>query len=617
MPGVFKTIPPEDQSITPFKVYKSWEYTGTSANRYSELTSESIHVLTAIKPNPANFSNGKIPLDFDEECNLDPAAKFLNITNKDIPTGLVWHGLKHHPFFNDYNGQINFGVHATPDINNEKEIDGWDGLFFKRNNESLTKTYNHIDHTLNPSSSCELGTIASVITIPQSKFGEEIKPGTVEIYIVAEDKAQLTHTITDDGHGNLISNRAIPAPKVNERILNITFDKCQYQNISNTVTADPRYPTELEFYNVNTSDGLPQVANFKQGMSADFSQSYIRVSAKPSYFNPKSLDNYAVSFWANPESFTPGHGVNSYLISKRNFSRNYNLVSPAGRFVQGPVWRGATNITPYSIFYTPGGELLAQAGDGSNLVTLSGGTFSPNSNAIHITFQKSASSYELYIDGTMADNTTANLENITNDADIFIGSAGIYNGNPYGYYDGKLDDIQIYNTYLTATEIGQLGDYENYNNSYNVGKVSYKEGLIVLSNSNWRFGNAYGLPNTSNLLFASTLYDASSSAYVLPGGLSAESTRIRWNSTLTLYQNEFLCRINEEEYNFTLNPSILKQYENTQLPKEFIYDDEFGPYITTIGLYNENAELLAIGKLGGPIKKRSNVDLNIIVRFDQ
>ena len=115
------------------------------------------------------------------------------------------------------------------------------------------------------------------------------------------------------------------------------------------------------------------------------------------------------------------------------------------------------------------------------------------------------------------------------------------------------------------------------------------------------------------------MYNNVSDSYVSSVGtrININSINIKWNSTLTLYENEFLCRINEEEFNFTLNPSILKDSENGQLPKEFIYNDEFGPYITTIGLYNENAELLAIGKLGGPIKKRSNVDLNIIVRFDQ
>ena len=42
----------------------------------------------------------------------------------------------------------------------------------------------------------------------------------------------------------------------------------------------------------------------------------------------------------------------------------------------------------------------------------------------------------------------------------------------------------------------------------------------------------------------------------------------------------------------------------------------FSPYITTIGLYDTTGNLVMIGKLGQPIKKRSDVDLNILMRLD-
>ena len=40
------------------------------------------------------------------------------------------------------------------------------------------------------------------------------------------------------------------------------------------------------------------------------------------------------------------------------------------------------------------------------------------------------------------------------------------------------------------------------------------------------------------------------------------------------------------------------------------------PYITTIGLYNDKSQLLAIGKLSQPIQKRDDIDMNFIVRWD-
>ena len=57
----------------------------------------------------------------------------------------------------------------------------------------------------------------------------------------------------------------------------------------------------------------------------------------------------------------------------------------------------------------------------------------------------------------------------------------------------------------------------------------------------------------------------------------------------------------------------------TLLTKEFktlVSSSAFTPYITTVGLYNEQNELLVIGKLGQPLKKTKKYDINIVVRFD-
>ena len=617
MAGVFKIIAPEDQTVTPFKVYKSWEYTGTLSNKYSELTSQSIFVLTAIQPTPSNFSNGLMPLDFQEEVDLDLSTSLLNSNYKFIPAGVLWQSLKHQ-YYNDYKGQINFGGYAQPNIQNASNLDIWSGTSFKPNAPQLTKTYAYIDHTANtPSGSLELGNFASIISIPQAKFGEEIKPGSVQIAMTPTSGP--TYTLTDDSNGNLIDSSVSSSFKLNNRLIRLGFE-------TDTIVSDPRYPTEITSYNTRTSSSFVTSSSVPYGKSIYLSESYVRIDGTPSYFNPRTLDNYAVSFWFSLEDLTPGHGFNSYLISKRSLARNYGLINPSGRRVAGNIWSPNNKITPYDIYVNQSGDLQAQVGDGSTLLTIDAGAVTANT-PVHVVLQKSGSSYELYKNGTKT-FTTANLSNIANNADIFIGCKGlnIYNNDqPYAAMIGSIDEVQIYNTYLTQTEINQLGDAtNNLSNLPNVGKIFYKEGIIVINNPASKYGSAYQLPNYT--LFPTSLYNNgpvfngnAANSYItnpsIPSNIS--SINIKWNSTLTLYENEILCRINEEEFNFTLNPSILKDSENGQLPKEFIYNDEFGPYITTIGLYNENAELLAIGKLGGPIKKRSNVDLNIIVRFDQ
>ena len=58
------------------------------------------------------------------------------------------------------------------------------------------------------------------------------------------------------------------------------------------------------------------------------------------------------------------------------------------------------------------------------------------------------------------------------------------------------------------------------------------------------------------------------------------------------------------------------QYEiGTELIGEATHSD-FSPYVTTIGLYNDNIELMAIGKTAKPIKNDKEMALTFVVRFD-
>ena len=52
------------------------------------------------------------------------------------------------------------------------------------------------------------------------------------------------------------------------------------------------------------------------------------------------------------------------------------------------------------------------------------------------------------------------------------------------------------------------------------------------------------------------------------------------------------------------------------LTDTYATNPNFNPYVTTIGLYNNDRELVAIGKLANPVEKRDDVDMNFIVRFD-
>jgi hypothetical protein len=48
----------------------------------------------------------------------------------------------------------------------------------------------------------------------------------------------------------------------------------------------------------------------------------------------------------------------------------------------------------------------------------------------------------------------------------------------------------------------------------------------------------------------------------------------------------------------------------------FVTESNFKPFVTDIGLYSENNELLAHGKLAKPIKLSDDIETSFIVRFD-
>ena len=80
-----------------------------------------------------------------------------------------------------------------------------------------------------------------------------------------------------------------------------------------------------------------------------------------------------------------------------------------------------------------------------------------------------------------------------------------------------------------------------------------------------------------------------------------------------IYENEVRCKIGENDFNFSYNPTL---QENEGKLKPFATSSYFTPYITTVGLYNEIGELLMVAKLTQPLPLSSTTDTTIIVRYD-
>ena len=87
-----------------------------------------------------------------------------------------------------------------------------------------------------------------------------------------------------------------------------------------------------------------------------------------------------------------------------------------------------------------------------------------------------------------------------------------------------------------------------------------------------------------------------------------------YNNTTELNSTIYFCRAGHNEYNYSSNPSYID--ENSQIRVKNTTLDTPVSYITSIGLYSADNELLAVAKLSEPVKKTPENELTFRVRLD-
>jgi hypothetical protein len=96
-------------------------------------------------------------------------------------------------------------------------------------------------------------------------------------------------------------------------------------------------------------------------------------------------------------------------------------------------------------------------------------------------------------------------------------------------------------------------------------------------------------------------------------GIRNRLQKVSFNNTTELHSTIYFCRINHNEFNYSANPTYLTasklrvKSESTDMPVS---------YITSIGLYSQSNELLAMAKLSEPLKKSPDNEITLRVRLD-
>lgn len=91
---------------------------------------------------------------------------------------------------------------------------------------------------------------------------------------------------------------------------------------------------------------------------------------------------------------------------------------------------------------------------------------------------------------------------------------------------------------------------------------------------------------------------------------------VEFKATHTIYEHTVICTMDVGDMAFTFNPSIAEEAASGELIADAISSGSLTPYMTTVGLYNNENQLVAVAKFPRPIKRAPESQQTFIIRFD-
>jgi hypothetical protein len=88
---------------------------------------------------------------------------------------------------------------------------------------------------------------------------------------------------------------------------------------------------------------------------------------------------------------------------------------------------------------------------------------------------------------------------------------------------------------------------------------------------------------------------------------------VSFNNTTELNSTVYFCRADNTDFNYSANPTYLS--ESKMVVKNNSQDVPVS-YVTTVGMYSADNELLAVAKLSEPLKKDPTTEFTVRVRLD-
>jgi hypothetical protein len=576
---IYKNLKKGDYEVKPFKTHKKWNFASDSSETFAGVPTfyenSGIRIYRALYPENHKYFGGI--------ANISSSLYERTFVTQSVDPKLIWYQLDH-----NYYANFERGLYPT-------------NVFLGDINRNLYES-------------------SSVMVIPQKVFGEGIKKGTFSINHYGTE-SPFNYTLSDDSSGNLIDSEYDTSKFAN-------YDKCllylgfnaYYRSYgfrnkqTDGVVDGSQLDNEVVYISPKKISFVPGITTTSpvssSGTAIALNGGYLQVMDKEN-FDMAPKDDFAISFWINVP------------VSQSNYTYYYNhiLNKSSTRLVtsvitSGPGAGGTTTSYqkqgagqwPFDITVNNSSagsakyKLNFTRGAGTQAVTMTTNTALPTGSWAHVVCQKSGSQYGIYLNGVIDVSQSIDIRGaVSNDNEMYIGGEGL---NDSGSFSGSLDEFRIYKGHFTPQQISGLSDNSfdlGYAYQTNVvGNIFYTDGIAVVSDPRPKYKNAL-LGKTGN-------YDY---------GGRADGFYGTFKSTTTFYEHEIICRLRKNEYNMTQNPSIVEGgIVGLGKIRDFTTSSYFNPYFTTIGLYNDKYELIAIAKTSSPIEKRDDVDMNVIIRFD-
>lgn len=182
-----------------------------------------------------------------------------------------------------------------------------------------------------------------------------------------------------------------------------------------------------------------------------------------------------------------------------------------------------------------------------------------------------------------------------------------------------INDADAANSYKINSPAGEYGILKN--GGAKVGLIYYQAGIVALTSSVFP-QTAVMLDSTGNSsLDSKAIHAISVSGTIdqISDGVRHRIQNVSFNNTTELNSSIYFCRANAHEFNYSSNPTYIGDTNKIRVKESSTSNEASNPpisFVTTVGLYSFDNELLAVAKLSEPLKKTNSNDLTLRVRLD-